>query len=381
MTSPAASRTQERVRAAMERVGGYWRPLAATARLLEELGELAENLAHRDPDHAEIEAELADLWIITAAMSDQFLGWVAEPPGPGAGSSEHADLPKLVATAGQLARIVNYYDGPKGPRTLEGWTPLNDAVATFHRALGDVSAAQQVDLRGAVDRKLNAIPARDAGRFARTHDPSTAQSLAEFRAVQTTTQCPFAEQARLWGSPAWSLARPFESNVEAIVPTLTTFTKAALAERLDAYIISGPSFESMKLLAGWFRQLLSELARHDPADERVMDGRLDRVGWQFAFNRQRMFVAVFSPLYSPHHPRHSPSRTFVFLQTEESFDRRGVGSAHPESARVKARVRRRFEEASRAYPHEAKDARVEPPLYLLPRWDGDVAVRWWETQA
>jgi NTP pyrophosphatase (non-canonical NTP hydrolase) len=86
--------TRERVRAAMRQVGGYWRPLAAVARLQEELGELAELLMTCTPDieqHAadlaerwpselaeQCASELADLWIISTALADQFLGAVAD---------------------------------------------------------------------------------------------------------------------------------------------------------------------------------------------------------------------------------------------------------------------------------------------------------------
>ncbi len=53
--------------------GGYWRPLAAVARLLEELGELSELLFVGDEPAGGIAGELADLWIITTALADQFL--------------------------------------------------------------------------------------------------------------------------------------------------------------------------------------------------------------------------------------------------------------------------------------------------------------------
>ncbi len=71
--------TQEQVRTTLGAVGGYWRPLAAVARLLEELGELAEILMSPTPDAGDLAEELADLWIITTALADQFLWDVAEP--------------------------------------------------------------------------------------------------------------------------------------------------------------------------------------------------------------------------------------------------------------------------------------------------------------
>ncbi|MFI5009601.1 MAG: hypothetical protein ACHQDY_04930 [Solirubrobacterales bacterium] len=154
------------MRATLNAVGGYWRPLAAVARLLEELGELAEILVSPTPDAGGLAEELADLWIITTALADQFLGDVAEPDShPRRTPPSHDLFAELLAAAGLIARIVNYYDGPKTPRSLDGWVSLSDAVAEFHRVLADVAHAHDVDLATAVNSKLAAIPTLDAGRF------------------------------------------------------------------------------------------------------------------------------------------------------------------------------------------------------------------------
>lgn len=275
--------SQQLVRATIAGVGGYWRPLAAVARLLEELGELAELLQGSERDRgesrSELESELADLWIITTALADQFLGDVAEP-----GSQSHAaagrsnaaqvdvadgetaraeTLPALVAAAGQIARIVNYYDGPKTPRSLAGWPSLSDSVAEFHTRLATVADAHGVDLAAAVAEKLDAIPARDSERFARSeHDPSTAPCLERFRLIATTPWGADVERARLWGGPTWS-SQPPAANVAAIVPTLVAFTRAALPERLDGYVVEGPTLDSASS-EDWAREVRRELARLDP---------------------------------------------------------------------------------------------------------------------
>jgi NTP pyrophosphatase (non-canonical NTP hydrolase) len=260
--------TQQLVRATMAGVGGYWRPLAAVARLLEELGELAELLGEPTPDREELASELADVWIITTALSDQFLGAVAEPdsleePGsledPDSNGTPTDQLGALVACAGQIARIVNYYDGPKTPRSLEGWPSLSDAVAELHRALVRLARTHRVDLGIAVAGKLRAIAVRDSRRFARAeHDPSTAPCLKLFRAAATDAWGAQIEAARLWGAPAWS-AQPLAANVAAIVPTLGSFTRAAPRERLEGYVVSGPTLDSEQASDEWARAVLSEL--------------------------------------------------------------------------------------------------------------------------
>src|SRR5947209_7312422 len=114
--APAPSGAQRLVRETMIAAGGYWRPLAAVARLLEELGELSELLYSGGEAPDGLPEELADLWIITAALADQFLAEVDEP---GEVAAAEVDLGALVAAAGPVARVVNHYDGPKVPRSGE----------------------------------------------------------------------------------------------------------------------------------------------------------------------------------------------------------------------------------------------------------------------
>jgi hypothetical protein len=331
--------TRERVRATIGLVGGYWRPLAAVARLLEELGELAELLGPSTPDAGQCVSELADLWIIATAVSDQFLGAVAEPgspaPRPPEDDAERASrdgqalsrgLPaRLLAAGGRIARIVNYYDGPKTPRAFDGWVSLSDAVAEFHRALADVAHAHEVDLGAAVSAKLDAIPTLDSGRFrAGEHDPSTAASLERFRTVHAEPTDPVSEPARLWGSPMWS-PESFTSNVQAFVADLIPFTKAAPWERLDGYVIRGPEFASMALLDDWLMRLLDGIAARDPAVAYLATAPVDRglrgSERRLTFNGLRLHVLVRSPLYDVRDPRHFPVGTFALLRVEHPPDR------------------------------------------------------------
>lgn len=299
------------------RVGGYWRPLAGVARLLEELGELAESLAAPTGAADALAGEMADLWIITTALADQFLGEVAEPgtlcPG---GQAPHDPLGELVAAAGLIARILNHYDGPKTPRSVAGWPSLEQAVAEFDRTLAHLARAQDVDLGAAVSRKLAEIPIRDSGRFERhERDPSTAACLDRFRLIDRVSADFDPARARLWGSQVW-----FDgacSNLETIAWTLGSFTRAAARERLDAYVIAGPPCSSAGQLEKWVGELLGELEDRDPIGERALDEVLGGgTGALLEFNGLPMIVAVFSPLYPSGDPRHSPSGTFLVLRPQ-----------------------------------------------------------------
>jgi hypothetical protein len=380
--------TRERVRSTIGLVGGYWRPLAAVARLLEELGELAELLerGHRDPgprphdpgprsggrphdsgprphdfgahahdpgahsseDGARVAFELADLWIITTALCDQFLGAVAEPDShtlasPVGEPPTAEPLRALLAAAGPIARIVNHYDGPKTPRGFDGWTSLSDAVATFQRALSRVARAHDVDLAAAVHAKLDAIPLRDGGRFrGRAHDPSTAACLERFRALRATapeagantSQAPaagtadrgqagprVAENARLWGSPAWS-SGSYASNMPAIVADLTAFTKAAPWERIDAYLLCGPSLGSPELFEDWLGRVLDGLLARDPAGARHAGAPRSGPERRFVFNGLGLCASGFLSLRHASDPRPPGAGTFVLLSPEHAAGRR-----------------------------------------------------------
>jgi NTP pyrophosphatase (non-canonical NTP hydrolase) len=247
----SAPAEQRLVRETMLAAGGYWRPLAAVARLLEELGELSELLFSGAEEPEGLGAELADLWIITTALADQFLAEVEEP---GHGSEAMVDLGTLVAAAGPIARVVNHYDGPKVPRPGEPMPTLQGAITGFHMALAAFAATHRVDLAAAVREKIEHIHARgDIERFGRAgFDPSTARVLRAPR--------PSEVPQRLWGAP-----EPEEHPATAVRRAalarepLSTFAKAAAAERLEGFVIAGPQLDAAAGRAAWLGALVAAL--------------------------------------------------------------------------------------------------------------------------
>ena len=250
-----ASEEQRLVRETMLAAGGYWRPLAAVARLLEELGELSELMfsgAETGADGPQsLGAELADLWIITTALADQFLAEVEEP---GHGPESAVDLGTLLAAAGPVARVVNHYDGPKVPRPGEPMPTLQGSIAGFHMALAAFAASHRIDLAAAVREKLEHIHARgDIERFGREgFDPSTAPVLSEPRAEGLP--------GRLWGAPAPASGPTTVAARAALArEPLRMFAKAAAAERIEGFVIAGPPLSAAAGRASWLRALVAEL--------------------------------------------------------------------------------------------------------------------------
>lgn len=253
-----AGSTQELVRATMLRAGGYWRPLAAVARLLEELGELVELLAGRDASEREVAHELADLWIITTALADQFLGGIADPrTKPSKGLESPRAVAAIVVAAGEIARVVNYYDGPKTPGSRSEVPSLKEAIPRFHDALSVLAGSLGVDLAKAVGEKIEVIHGRDMERFEREDsDPSTAASLALLRESPAIAGDP-ALDLRLWGAPAWRGGSVSEAAA-SMLPSLVSFAKAAGPEELQGYLIAGPATKGMAR-PYWLEALLDAL--------------------------------------------------------------------------------------------------------------------------
>jgi hypothetical protein len=257
----------------MLKAGGYWRPLAAVARLLEELGELVELLESSKPSKAALASELADLWIITTALADQFLGTVAEPTTrTGVGQTSRVSGGEAIVAAGEIARVANYYDGPKTPRSTDEMPSLHGAIRRFHEKLDTLAGSLGVQLARAVEEKLEVIHKRDMTRFEREDsDPSTAPSLDLLRSSPALAGNPALEM-RLWGAPG-QYSQSVDEIAAAALPSLLSFAKAAVAEDLEGYVIAGPAVGDPPK-PHWLPALLSMLeaggrARLDSAETKI----------------------------------------------------------------------------------------------------------------
>lgn len=375
---------QAQIHVMIQRVGGYWRPINAVARVLEELAELGEQLELPSAEDTlgRISDEFADLWIISTCLGNQFNVILDSKKYARRNSDEKpVSFDRLVRDAGQIARVVNYYDGPKNPRTMVGFPTLGDAISTFQATLGTLASHHGVDLDAAVETKTAGVQIRDRDRFSVSYDPSTADSLHEFQIVRQSTPCLFSKVARLWGGPEWRGDLAIEHNVDLTIPFLACFAKAARPESLDGFVLrlpDGPDTCDMSALARYFARILTSLAARDPRPNDSFAQSVMQPGWQFSFHDTRLFVSVFSPLYMASHSRHSQRGTFVMFQPETSFDAHQVGSKFPCSSKIKERIRRDFIRSGVTYPSDQIEEKLEPRIYVLPRWKGDPEVAWWQ---
>ena len=279
-----------------------------------------------------------------------------------------------------MGRAINYYDGPKPPRNLKNWKALRDLIPDFHQCLYEIASKHEINLNEAVDSKLEKTQSMNKDRFKRKFDPSTSPVLEAFQTCIENTNCPFAPEAQLWGSPGWNPSRSFENNVCSIIESLVMFSKAATYERLDGYVIAfgdRDATSNFLELSFGFANLLFLLSRFDPNDNHCLEGNIEVKGWQFQFCGIRMFVSVHSPLYAKDHIRFNKSGTFVMLQPDISFDYHGIGSKYRHSGRIKTLVRKEFQDQK--YPTKLVDDRIEAYLYVLSELETDELsyIRWW----
>ncbi|MEU8662270.1 YqcI/YcgG family protein [Actinoplanes philippinensis] len=370
----------------IEAVGGYWSPAAGVLRLMEELGELAEQISVRNDEVSpELVEEIADIWIITTCTANQFLINLSSPHQTGEAPiklTREADsyLRTLMIDAGIIARLVNYYDGPKAPKELVGWTSLGETIRRFQGTLTVLARSLDADLESAVLEKTRRSITRDAGRFPIRNDPSMASSVIQFSPTVLNSPCTFAPQARIWGAPDWSEGLSPYQHVTGFKSDFLTFAKCAEHEGLDGFVVAhSPTARpsSVNELGRWFARLTKALLAFDPKPDPNILTSPDTRGWQFQFGGVRMFVSVFSDIYPTGHPRRTKVGSFAFFQPETSFSDRNIGSKFEASENIKDSIRRRFRRRGFEYPAELIDRRIEAHIYVLPMRPDEPPVQWW----
>lgn len=259
---------QRAVNGHVRALGGYWAPLSAVARLAEEVGELASAVRRRrgrarasrgdSPSHAagdgdeEAMLELADVYVISTCVANQYCADLtaayaahAAARGPADRDEDDADaVLRIAQLAGQVARVVNAYDGDKTPKPGEAVDTVEASVARLHAALFDFSSREPptspLTLDEAVGRVLAKSRERDAARFAAVYDPSMCGAADAFAARARLSPPAFAAGAKIWGAPAWDPSLSDQANATRAAPHLARFVKVAPREGLDAFVVHVP---------------------------------------------------------------------------------------------------------------------------------------------
>lgn len=390
---------QEKIDQTVRELGGYWTPLSAFARVSEELGEISEIVLTFPLDTPALTAELADLYIITTCLANQYCVKLSDeyktlgynPNQPKSQTIDHTAIdtvekivPSLAGQIGKLARILNYYEGQKKKKTTDETKSLREEIAKLHLIIFAVADFLKVDIKSVIEANLIHSQKRDVNRFDLSRDPITEESLEHFQAVIDSTLCPFAPDAKIWGAKAWDKALNFEENITSNLSWLERFAKVCDPEQLDGFVIEVKLDENnhsdLISLGKLLNQTLRVISTNDPAGQNCMDEEIETPTWRFSFGGVTFFISTFSDLYGPDNSRHSPhpGSFFVFFQPEKSFDHHHIHRDNPKRDNIKQNIRQSFKDHHRGYDVALVEQKIEAYKYLKPLHLSELPIKWWE---
>lgn len=386
---------RRKIRETVLALGGYWSPLSAVARILEELGELAELLVSDTLDIDRVTAELADLFIITTCIADQYCVAANEHARritdndqdgkPISGTSWPEMFLRLSESAGRLGRLVNALEGDKCPKPGENLSTIAIETASAQAILIEMFRLTGRELVSSICTELDMNLKRDKARFKTHWDPTTALSLERFRPLMANTSCPFAQQAKIWGAPDYDEQADVATNVSRIAAVLTRFCRVARSEELDGFVIrltSPTHIREIHSFAGAFHHILVELGRQNKINglENSMEKNILTNEWRFTFSDVSFFITTFAPFYRGDHPRFSwcNKSAFIFMQPEFSFDVHGIHENNPKRETIKIGIRDEFSKSTIGYSSNLVEQPMEALKYVKPLYSDSHPVRWWE---
>lgn len=207
-----------------------------------------------------------------------------------------------------------------------------------------------------------------------------------FRAVQTETQCPFAQSATITFARSIAAESSISAAGQQLYEDIASYVQEGIVTAPDGLAVAlpnsvmGDDFNSLK---SGFNSLYHALKIHDGASEEALANEaIEDPSWQLTIAGQRLFTLVFSSLYPVSSPRHIPeaNTTFLFFQPVQSFGvRLPFEKDSAEFKRVKANIRTRFTEAGLSYDKDIHDGPSEAAKYLAPQHIGMQAVQWWKS--
>lgn len=153
--------------------GGYWEGLAAIARLLEELGELAYEI---NIGSTAVAAEAADVLTVVISLCIQYR---IDPsrPVPTVETDISSSFQRLVQNCACLARVINHVEGHKPAKAGERFHGIHDRVSMIPVLLGRICSLCDLDLYKTAEAEIMYKTRRDEGRFQVRTDPCCAPIL------------------------------------------------------------------------------------------------------------------------------------------------------------------------------------------------------------
>ena len=291
-------RLQQKVDETIRALGGYFRPLSGLARLIEEVGEVGEAL--EADDRQALKAELVDVLMISTCLSNQYVTDLAGQHRELGTEHDQEDgsFYRLVHEAGQVARVMNGYEGDKPPKKTEDIIPIGTSLARLQRELFRLARPFELDLLKEIDQTNAKNRQRDRTRFALTRDPVTELTIDHFRSATGNTE-------RLWGAPVHEADLSLEAHIEAALPSIRRFVRCAHIEGIDGFVIEAPIERNDSLISV-----------KEQADQ---IGRIIKEQTPLSFKEAPYRIDVYAPQLGPVSPYHAEDdhRMFLVLHVDE----------------------------------------------------------------
>lgn len=239
-------------------LGGYWMPLSGLARVLEELGELGTLILEKNY-HEEFASELSDVMIITLCVANQYCAQLDKPedgmPMQRSGLSLIEWYVKLVVDCGELARIINSYEGNKKLKPKEHPTTIEKQSSVICSDIISIASIFNLSISEVVKRTLDKVRRRDKHRFETLYDPSL--SFSHDKYVRTVSS-----SRKVWGlrdSSHHSLDADLLNNTD----TITRFLKFGEIEGIEGLVVKIPDKKYSIKKLGIYDDVLTATQQND----------------------------------------------------------------------------------------------------------------------
>ncbi|WP_026825521.1 MazG nucleotide pyrophosphohydrolase domain-containing protein [Exiguobacterium marinum] len=216
---------QQKIDEMILHLGGYWRPLSGLARLLEEVGEVGGALRRGAMD--ELKEELLDVLVISTCLANQYAIQLRQPEANTEGETQEQLYFQIVEEAGEVARILNAYEGDKKLKPNRHGQSLQRHIEQLQCAVLSIGTLSNLHLFDSLFDLIEEKSNRDFGRFDHTPDPITEASVRTYMRHQS---------GRYWGGiPVQSFER-FDRYIER-EHHIERFYRIASIEGLDGFVI------------------------------------------------------------------------------------------------------------------------------------------------
>lgn len=216
---------QQKIDTMILHLGGYWRPLSGLARLLEEVGEVGGAMRKGTAD--ELQEELLDVLVISTCLANQYAITLSQPIVSTRKETRKELYFQIVEEAGEVARILNAYEGDKKLKANRQGESLQLHIEQLQSAVISLGERCDYDLFDSLYALIEDKSKRDFGRFDHTPDPISEESVRSYLKYQS---------GRYWGGID---PKPFETIDRYIrrESHLLRFLKIAPYEGLDGFVI------------------------------------------------------------------------------------------------------------------------------------------------